>query len=63
MIQLLPIFKNAHVVIIGKGHYKDELINYGLKLGIIKRILVFHSFNLLVKVMNKPYQINYLSMH
>ena len=29
MIQLLPIFKNAHAVIIGKGHYKDELINYG----------------------------------
>jgi len=38
MIQLLPIFKNAHVVIIGKGHYKDELINYGIKLDIIKRI-------------------------
>ena len=38
MIQLLQVFKNAHVVIIGKGHYKDELVNYGLKLGIIKRI-------------------------
>ena len=27
MIQLLPIFKNAHLVIIGEGHYKDELVN------------------------------------